>query len=388
MGADGQMSGPPKPQNSDAGSDVYRRVPHSKPPFTLSQIKKAIPPHCFKRSLIRSFSYVVSDLAVLCLLAYVCTHYFHRLPRVAAALSWPAFWLLQGFVLVGYWCLAHECGHHAFSEYEWLDDVVGFVIHSSILVPYFSWKLSHRLHHANIALLEKDESFVPKFKSDIPWYYRHFNHPPGRVLIVLGSGLAGWPLYLACNITGRSYDRLACHFDPYSPMYADRDRTLIFLSDAGVLASAYAWWRVAEVTGFSWFFAAFVAPMLVMHATVVLIIYLHHTHPSLPHYNLSEWDWLQGALSTVDRDYGVLNKVFHHIADTHVLHHLLSSIPHYHAEEATRAIKPVLGEYYQSDRTPIQKALWREVRECIYVEPDEGCPNKNVFWFNNKVDGK
>ena len=39
--------------------------------------------------------------------------------------------------------------------------------------------------------------------------------------------------------------------------------------------------------------------------------------------------------------------------------------------EATKAIKPVIGDYYQFDGTPVPAALWREVKECLYVEPDE-----------------
>lgn len=35
-------------------------------------------------------------------------------------------------------------------------------------------------------------------------------------------------------------------------------------------------------------------------------------------------DWLRGALSTVDRSYGILDYFHHHIADTHVAHHLFS----------------------------------------------------------------
>ena len=53
----------------------------------------------------------------------------------------------------------------------------------------------------------------------------------------------------------------------------------------------------------------------------------------LPHYSDDEWDWLRGALATVDRSYGrLLNTLHHHIADTHVAHHLFSSMPHYHAQ--------------------------------------------------------
>nr|AGX28136.1 delta13 fatty acid desaturase FADX-2 [Exocarpos cupressiformis] len=370
-------------------SIAHRRAPHSKPPFSLSDIKKAIPPRCFRRSLLRSFSYVFADLAAILSLSYAAANYFHLLPAPLQYLAWPALWLAQGFFMVGYWVLAHECGHHAFSDYQVVDDVVGFLIHSSLLVPYFSWKISHRTHHANANVLERDESFVPALKSGIPWYYRYFNNPPGRVLFLLSSALFGWPMHLLFHVTGRSYGRWMCHFNPYAPMYTERERALIYLSDAGVLAAGYGLYRLSLAKGLEWLLLYYVAPMLVVHGTIVLIIYLHHTHPSLPRYDSSEWDWLRGGLATVDRDYGILNVVFHHIADTHVLHHLLPSIPHYHAEEATKAIKPVLGEYYQFDGTPILKGLWREVKECVYVEPaagDEagGLQAKGIFWFNNK----
>ncbi|KAG6787626.1 hypothetical protein POTOM_003669 [Populus tomentosa] len=92
----------------------------------------------------------------------------------------------------------------------------------------------------------------------------------------------------------------------------------------------------------------------------------------------------RGALATMDRDYGILNKVFHNMTDTHVAHHLFSNMPHYHAMEATKAIKPILGEFYQFDDTPIYKALWREAKECLYVEPDDGAPQKGVFWYRNE----
>ena len=60
-------------------------------------------------------------------------------------------------------------------------------------------------------------------------------------------------------------------------------------------------------------------------------------------------------------------------------------MPHYHAMEATKAIKPILGEYYRFDETPFVKAMWREARECIYVEPDQSTESKGVFWYNNKL---
>ncbi|KAK9265551.1 hypothetical protein L1049_021614 [Liquidambar formosana] len=382
MGAGGRMAVPSTTKNS--ASDVLQRVPHSKPPFTLSQLKKAIPPHCFQRSILRSFSYVVYDLAIASFLYYVATSYINLLPHPLSYLAWALYGIIQGCVLTGVWVIAHECGHHAFSDYQWLDDTVGLILHSLLLVPYFSWKYSHRRHHSNTGSLERDEVFVPKQKSSIPWFSKYFNNPPGRVLTLTVTLTLGWPLYLAFNVSGRHYERFACHYDPYGPIYSDRERAQIFVSDAGVLAITYGLFRLVAAKGLGWVFCVYGGPLLVVNAFLVLITYLQHTHPSLPHYDSSEWDWFRGALATVDRDYGVLNKVFHNITDTHVAHHLFSTMPHYHAMEATKAIKPILGDYYQFDGTPIYKAMYREAKECIYVEPDEGDQSKGVFWYKNK----
>ncbi|KAJ8477994.1 hypothetical protein OPV22_021721 [Ensete ventricosum] len=321
-----------------------RRSPTEKPPFTLSQIKKAIPPHCFDRSLLRSFSYVVLDLLFAALFLYFAVAIIPKLP--------PGL-----------------CGHHAFSDNSLLDDVVGLVL----LVPYFSWKYSHRRHHSNTGSIDRDEVFVPKPKSAIPWFTKY-------ITLILG-----WPVYLAFNVSGRPYPRFACNFDPYGPIFSDRERSQIVISDAGLMAVSYVLYRIAAGYGFWWLVRVYGVPLLIVNGWLVLITYLQHTHPSLPHDDSGEWDWLRGALAMMDRDYGPLNKVFHNITDTHVAHHLFSTMPHYHAMEATQAIKPVLREYYQFDGTPLLKAMWREARECIYAEPDEGSRKKGVFWYRNKL---
>lgn len=382
MGAGGRKSSPKKFKEQ---KNPFQRVPHTKPPFTLSQLKKAIPPHCFKRSLLRSSSYVVYDLSLAFLLYCIATSYFHLLPHPLPYFAWPIYWALQGCILTGVWVIAHECGHHSFSDYQWVDDTVGLILHSALLVPYFSWKISHRRHHSNTGSLERDEVFVPKPKSAMQWYLKYFNNPPGRALTVSATLLLGWPLYLAFNVSGRTYDRFACHYDPYGPIYSVRERLQIYLSDAGIFAAAYVLYLIAMAKGLAWLVCIYGVPLLIVNCFLVLITYLQHTHRALPHYDSSEWDWLRGALATVDRDYGVLNKVFHNITDTHVTHHLFSTMPHYHAMEATNAVKPILGEYYQCDATPILKAIWREANECIYVEPDQGGLNKGIFWYENKL---
>ncbi|KAG6500580.1 fatty acid desaturase DES2-like [Zingiber officinale] len=374
---------------SDGGDKSLHRSPTEKPPFALSQIKKAIPPHCFQRSVLRSFSYVVHDLLLVGIFLYFALAVIPMLPMALAVVAWPLYWAAQGCVLTGVWVIAHECGHHAFSDYSILDDVVGLVLHSALLVPYFSWKYSHRRHHSNTGSIERDEVFVPKQKAALLWYTKYLDNPLGRLLTIAVTLTLGWPLYLAFNVSGRAYPRFASHFDPYSPIYSSRERAQIFISDAGLLAAASAFFRLASSHGgFWWLLRLYGVPLLIVNAWLVVITYLQHTHPALPHYDATEWDWLRGALATIDRDYGLLNRVFHNITDTHVAHHLFSTMPHYHAMEATAAIKPVLGEYYQFDGTPLLKALWREARECVYVEAEadaDAGKHQGVFWYRNEL---
>ncbi|CAN4112489.1 unnamed protein product [Withania somnifera] len=383
MGAGGNMSD--STIKTDRKRNPLERVPISKPSFTIADIKKAIPPHCFQRSLVRSFSYLARDLILVSIFYYIATTYFHLLPSPYCYLAWVTYWIVQGCVCSGIWFICHECGHHAFSDYQWVDDTVGFILHSALLVPYFSWKYSHRRHHSNTNSLERDEVYVPRIKSKLQWFFRYSNNPLGRVLLLVGVVTMGWPLYLAFNFLGRHYERFACHYDPYGPIYNDRERLWIYISDAGLMVATYVLYCVALAQGMAWVICIYGVPLLIVNGFLISITFLTHTHPSVPHYDSSEWDWLRGALATIDRDYGVLNNVFHNAANNHVLHHLFSTIPHYHTMEATKAIKPLLGEYYQADDTPICKALWRESRECIYVEEDEGSQDNGVFWFKNKL---
>ncbi|CAH1439563.1 unnamed protein product [Lactuca virosa] len=373
------------PGDLDAKYSI-KRAPTSKPPFSLSDIKKAIPPHCFQRSLIRSFSYLVFDLIISSIFYYLATTYIRQLPHPLPYIVWPVYWFLQGCIFMGLWLIAHECGHHAFSDHVWVEDSIGFVLHSCLLTPYFSWKISHRRHHANTGSLQHDEVYVPKTKSKLASSSFYLDNPIGRSLTLLVKLTLGWYIYLTINAAGRPYDKFASHYDPRSPIFSDTERVLILMSDIGLVTFSYMLYKVAMIQGFAWVFCVYGGALMVMNAFLVIITYLHHTHPSLPHYDDSEWNWIKGALSTVDRDYGVLNKVFHNITDTHVLHHLFSYIPHYHAMEATKAIRPILGEFYQSDSTPFFLALWRESKNCLFVEPDNEIDEKNkgIYWFKGQ----
>ena len=39
--------------------------------------------------------------------------------------------------------IAHECGHQSFSESEFWNNFFGTILHSLLLVPYHSWRITH-----------------------------------------------------------------------------------------------------------------------------------------------------------------------------------------------------------------------------------------------------
>jgi omega-6 fatty acid desaturase (delta-12 desaturase) len=73
-----------------------------------------------------------------------------------------------------------------------------------------------------------------------------------------------------------------------------------------------------------------------------------------------------------------------------VLHHYISTIPFYHADEATEAIKPVMGKHYRANveggSLGFLKSLWTSARWCHWVEPCEGAvgEGKGVLFFVNR----
>jgi len=123
----------------------------------------------------------------------------------------------------------------------------------------------------------------------------------------------------------------------------------------------------------------------------VAITFLQHSDPTLPHYTPATWTFARGAAATIDREFGFIGRhLFHGIIETHVLHHYVSTIPFYHADEATEAIKPVMGRHYRSDAKSgslgFIKSLWNSLRACQWVEPLDGATGEEagVLFYRNR----
>jgi omega-6 fatty acid desaturase (delta-12 desaturase) len=155
------------------------------------------------------------------------------------------------------------------------------------------------------------------------------------------------------------------------------------MSDIGIgltLSALFAWASMSA-GGFGEVFRYYLAPYFWCNHWLVMITFLQHTDPVIPHYTAETWTFPRGALCTVDRKWlGPIGPyLFHGIAETHVLHHISSKIPHYNAWEATEALKQRLGEHYQFSDENVFLSLWKSVRKCKFVdEADKVCFYKDA----------
>ncbi len=327
-------------------------------PFTLKDLKEAIPDYCFEPSTAKSLSYFFLDIGIIAGL-YALTH--TALTHGANGwLLFPLFWLAQGTMFWALFVVGHDCGHGSFSKHKWLNNLIGHISHTPILVPYHGWRISHRTHHANTGNIDTDESWYPISEQT----YDEMEN--GARFLRFTFFLFAYPFYLFFRSPGRH----GSHFLPSSPLFRASEKWDVITSTACLIlfVGFLAW--LGLTAGPLFLFSYYVMPYLVFIVWLDLVTFLHHTDPEIPWYRNESWYFLKGALSTIDYDYGLINNIHHNIG-THVAHHIFLNMPHYHLKEATEAIKPILGDYYRHSKQSVWQSFWTSARECIFV-PNEG----------------
>jgi len=395
------------------------------PDLSVKDLLSAIPAHCYKRSAFRSSLYIVWDIFLLAVIYKTTSFLDSRIspaylelpdPRLYSVLRfalWAFYSFPAGLVATGLWVIAHECGHQAFSESKFVNNAVGWVLHSALGVPYHSWRITHAKHHASTAHMTQDQVFVPKTRSQLglppldpvredsygasvteevkrELWEALGDSPIGATASAAAQLIFGWPMYITTNASGqKSYPPNTNHFIPGAPLFKPHERWLILVSDLGIAIwlGALIYWSFSR--SFLEMFRIYFVPYLWVNHWLVLITFLQHTDPLLPHYRPPEFTFPRGALSTLDRTLlGDLGSVMgfigatttHGISETHVLHHVSSKIPHYNAWEATDALRERLARagLKLQGRPGGWAEVYRVFRECKFVE-DEG----SVVFYKN-----
>lgn len=329
------------------------------------------------KSLATSLMYLFIDICINIISFSVFFNFFD----LQNPLYYILYSIVQGTLFINFWVLGHECGHHAFSHYKIINNLIGFVIHTSLLVPYFAWQFSHGKHHRFTNNLVNGETHVPSLKNNKEQQIKNnihkiFGEDAFVLFNVVFHLLLGWPLYLFKNITGgRTQSDLKTkknkhlhksHFHPYSQIFTNAVRKYILLDDIGLIAFIF-------IILYNNLLYYYVGPYIVANMWLVLYTWLHHTDKNIPHYGLDEFTYLRGALSTCDRTYNpIINFLHHDIGRTHVLHHINSRIAHYHSRQATEEILPLIKDYYHYDDRNILSVLYDVSKNCHYVDDLNG----------------
>jgi omega-3 fatty acid desaturase (delta-15 desaturase) len=350
---------------------MCRETPPERPKVpTLDEIKKALPPSVFVKSLPTSLAYMAFDFAVFgSLMAAFLAFRNSTLAENALvyALGSILYWMLSGFYV---WCIfviGHDCGHTSFSHSWVANAVCGLIAHSAILVPFYPWARSHHFHHLHHQHETKDYSHPWMTEAKLKRVEEKTDGFMSSLLASAGPVLqrykiirmAALPIvytgYLVAGVDGS-------HFEPFlfgGRLYKDarlHDKLKCVLCTACIALTA----RGAYLLLGSAFLPAYLVPVIIGHFWVSMVTYLqhHNEHGGTKVYDDSTFTYTSAAFDTIDRTYGgVIDFLHHRISDCHLVHHLFfTQIPHYHLREATDALEAFLqktgyGHLYKKEET-------------------------------------
>ncbi|KAF9003035.1 delta-12 fatty acid desaturase [Cyathus striatus] len=395
-------------------SDSPEYVQRTKTPFkptnvTISEVHSVIPKDLYRKSTIKGLGYTARDISfafAVYKLGRCIDPFNHTLTdvygfssgttTVVKWLLWGLYWYWQGVILAGWWCIAHEAGHGTISSYGWVNHAVGFTLHTFVLVPYYSWRSTHHAHHKATMSIERDEHYMPVTRSQyqlppdriahISDYHDIFEETPIYTLFrMLMMQILGWQCYLLTNVMGNPrYPSGTNHFKPTSALFKPHERNGIIASNIGLTTMIFILYLWTKEVGFSYFIKLYFIPYILCNHWIVMMTYLHHSDPTVPYYRKSEWNFLRGALSTVDRPLlGWAGRFFlHNVSHDHVSHHLFSSIPFYNQPKVTEILKTILKDDYNYDSTNSFRALYRTFTQCCFIED-----NGDILFYKNR-EGK
>ena len=256
-------------------------------------IKAVLPADSFEPDTATSLSYLAVSVigTALCTFIGVNALSIFNPSNILSFPFWAAYSAVTGTVAMGLWVLAHECGHGAFSKDKKLQDIVGFTIHSLLLVPYYSWQRSHAVHHRYTNHMELGETHVPEAMEGNTstslkarsWLIEKFGTKNGlnawggiQAFLHL---IVGWPAYLLIGATGGTARGMTNHFypDPLTTpampkkeLFPGNWKEKVLKSDIGIAAVVGGLVAWTACNGFAQMMALYGGPLLVINAWLVL----------------------------------------------------------------------------------------------------------------------
>ncbi len=350
---------------------------------SMKEFLDVIPSHFLKCNTKTSLRYLLQSVVIQSLVVAIGL----SIPFTPTMIPiWIIYSLLSGTTAMGFWVIAHECGHGAFSNNKTLETITGYLLHSLLLVPYFSWQRSHAVHHRFTNNVTNGETHVPLVIGGNGVTEKvggekelHFAKSIGKrnygILQLVLHLIFGWPAYLLTGSTGGVKYGTSNHFWPIKPfskvLWPSIWTKKVWISDIGVALTLSIIIFFVFKYGLFAVIGLYFGPLLVVNSWLVVYTWLHHTDSDVPHLSNENFSFMKGAFLSIDRPYGkIINFLHHNIGSSHVVHHVFPTIPHYHAKKATVFIRKAFKKAYLYNPDPIPKALWNIACNCVAVKSD------------------
>lgn len=301
----------------------------------LGTVRESIPDSCYRRSTAKALGWFAFDLAL----------YIAALSLVFAARH-PVAQLLGGVLAGGavavMFVWAHDAAHGALFRSKLVSEVLGTLLMLPSMNMYRLWSYGHnKVHHGFTSFSPIDWIWRPltpgEYESKSSW--ARFVYRRERSVLTCG-------LHYLLRVWWTGMVR-------FKPRYK-RHRLGFTLSKLGTLVFAsslsYAAWTTAG--GLVGVIAAVIVPFLVFTYVIAFFVYIHHTHPAVPFFDVrDEWCATIGQVfcSTVVRCSRVTELLTHRIL-VHVPHHVDVRVPFYQLAPAYEAIKADWGPYLHEYR--------------------------------------
>ena len=267
---------------------------------------------------------------------------------ITLLLAFPA-----GGFLLRLFAIQHDCGHGAFFESRWLNDLVGRTLGVMTLTPYKYWRRLHAVHHANSGNLDRrgigdiemltvaEYRVLPRMRQIA---YRLYRHP--LVLFVIG------PLYLFMFKHRLPFDLPLTQGQAWQSVLGTN--LAIFLLAAGMM------WLVGPAA-----FIKIQLPLVVLASSAgVWLFFVQHQFEAAYWRREKDWSFRQAALG--GSSYYRLPKILQWMTASiglHHVHHLSSRIPNYRLQEVleqTPQLKAARALSVRQSLACITLSLWDE----------------------------
>jgi acyl-lipid omega-6 desaturase (Delta-12 desaturase) len=306
---------------------------------TVGAVRDLIPKECFRISPSRSWAALATAFARLALAILILTRIdpvwgpslLWQIPALAAA------WLFAGWCFTGLFVIGHDCGHMAFSERRWVNEVVGHLCLSAVYTGFHNWRIWHNYHHAKTQLRGQDPDWPEKMMTREE-YDRAGLGDKAHVRLGFGTPL-GIVVGFWTGMFRRTFMKTTA---PQIPLARGAERELLLSSTVTVA------WTLFHLGG-AWPLAKYyLVPTFIAAGHGAMLTYLHHTSADAMVFDRADWTPFRGqVVSTFTVRFPRWIEAMWFDINIHLPHHLAPRIPWYNLRAAAEAIREARPDWYQ-----------------------------------------